>query len=42
MANQLCQQFAAKDVEKHYLAIVRGNMYQADTLNYALKEDLYD
>ncbi|GIU02603.1 tRNA pseudouridine(65) synthase TruC [Shewanella algidipiscicola] len=39
MANMLCQQFASKAVEKHYLAIVRGNMLQGDTLDYPLKQE---
>ncbi len=42
MANILCEQFAAKTVDKHYLAIVRGNMHEADTLDYALKVELDD
>nr|WP_223292887.1 MULTISPECIES: tRNA pseudouridine(65) synthase TruC [Shewanella] len=42
MANVLCEQFAAKTVEKQYLAIVRGNMHEADTLDYALKQELDD
>ncbi|GIU16717.1 MULTISPECIES: tRNA pseudouridine(65) synthase TruC [unclassified Shewanella] len=40
MANVLCEQFAAHTVEKEYLAIVRGNMHEAATLDYALKEEL--
>nr|WP_309247239.1 tRNA pseudouridine(65) synthase TruC [Shewanella sp. VB17] len=40
MANVLCEQFAAKKVEKYYLAIVRGNMYDDGTLDYALKVEL--
>ncbi|WP_185817562.1 tRNA pseudouridine(65) synthase TruC [Shewanella atlantica] len=42
MANKLCEQFEAKTVDKHYLAIVRGNMHDADTLDYALKVELDD
>lgn len=42
MANNLCEQFSAKTVEKQYLAIVRGNMHEADTLDYALKVELDD
>ncbi|ABV88209.1 tRNA pseudouridine(65) synthase TruC [Shewanella pealeana] len=40
MANVLCEQFAAHTVDKEYLAIVRGNMHEAGTLDYALKEEL--
>lgn len=40
MANGLCEQFAAHTVDKEYLAIVRGNMHEAGTLDYALKEEL--
>ena len=40
MANVLCEQFAAKTVEKHYLAIVRGNMHDDGILDYALKVEL--
>ncbi|MCG9730443.1 tRNA pseudouridine(65) synthase TruC [Shewanella sp. Isolate13] len=40
MANVLCEQFAAHTVDKEYLAIVRGNMNEAGTLDYALKEEL--
>ena len=42
MANVLCEQFAAHTVDKEYLAIVRGNMHQAATLDYPLKEELDD
>ncbi|MEI6858589.1 MAG: tRNA pseudouridine(65) synthase TruC [Shewanella sp.] len=42
MANALCEQFADKTVEKHYLAIVRGNMHQAAILDYPLKVELDD
>jgi len=40
MAHNLCEQFAAKTVDKHYLALVRGNMHTADTLDYPLKQEL--
>ncbi|WP_299803316.1 tRNA pseudouridine(65) synthase TruC [uncultured Shewanella sp.] len=40
MANVLCEQFAAHTIDKEYLAIVRGNMHEAATLDYALKEEL--
>nr|WP_258405137.1 tRNA pseudouridine(65) synthase TruC [Shewanella psychrotolerans] len=39
MANVLCEQFAAKEVEKQYLAIVRGNILQGDILDYPLKQE---
>lgn len=42
MANVLCEQFAAKTIEKQYLAIVRGNMHESATLDYALKQELDD
>ncbi len=42
MANVLCEQFAAKTIEKQYLAIVRGNMHDAATLDYPLKQELDD
>ncbi|WP_077755638.1 tRNA pseudouridine(65) synthase TruC [Shewanella psychrophila] len=42
MAKALCEQFAEKTVEKHYLAIVRGNMHEAATLDYPLKVELDD
>ncbi len=42
MANKLCAQFEAKTVDKHYLAIVRGNMNDGGTLDYALKVELDD
>ncbi|CAM3532503.1 tRNA pseudouridine(65) synthase TruC [Shewanella violacea] len=42
MANALCVQFADKTIEKHYLAIVRGNMHEAATLDYPLKVELDD
>ena len=40
MANQLCEQFATKSVEKHYLALVRGNMHTEGLLDYPLKQEL--
>ncbi|MCL1138598.1 tRNA pseudouridine(65) synthase TruC [Shewanella pneumatophori] len=40
MANVLCEQFAAHTVDKEYLALVRGNMHEAATLDYPLKEEL--
>ncbi|WP_228730209.1 tRNA pseudouridine(65) synthase TruC [Shewanella sedimentimangrovi] len=40
IANELCRQFAAHEVEKEYLALVRGNMHEAGTLDYPLKEEL--
>jgi tRNA pseudouridine65 synthase len=39
MANLLCAQFAAKTVEKQYLAVVRGNILQGDMLDYPLKQE---
>lgn len=42
MANALCEQFASHSIGKEYLAIVRGNMHEAATLDYALKEELDD
>ncbi len=42
MANALCEQFAAHSIGKEYLAIVRGNMHEAATLDYPLKEELDD
>ncbi|MCG9714467.1 tRNA pseudouridine(65) synthase TruC [Shewanella insulae] len=40
MANQLCEQFASKSVEKHYVALVRGNMHEPGLLDYPLKQEL--
>ncbi|MCL1057659.1 tRNA pseudouridine(65) synthase TruC [Shewanella gelidimarina] len=40
MAKALCEQFASHTIDKEYLAIVRGNMYDAATLDYALKVEL--
>ncbi|PKG57646.1 tRNA pseudouridine(65) synthase TruC [Shewanella sp. Choline-02u-19] len=42
MAKALCEQFASHTIDKEYLAIVRGNMYDAATLDYALKVELDD
>lgn len=42
MARVLCEQFEQHTVEKHYLAIVRGNMYEAGRLDYPLKKELDD
>ncbi len=39
MANVLCEQFAEKQVEKQYLAIVRGNILNGDLLDYPLKQE---
>ncbi|WP_025819957.1 tRNA pseudouridine(65) synthase TruC [Shewanella marina] len=38
-AKNLCQQFAEHTIEKHYLALVRGNMHEAAILDYPLKEE---
>lgn len=40
VARALCDQFASHSIEKHYLAIVRGNMHETATLDYPLKEEL--
>ncbi|MGL5047858.1 MAG: pseudouridine synthase, partial [Shewanella sp.] len=40
VANALCEQFASHTIEKHYLALVRGNMHENGTLDYALKVEL--
>lgn len=40
VANLLCKQFETHKVNKQYLALVRGNLYQGDTLDYPLKEEL--
>ncbi|WP_258405666.1 tRNA pseudouridine(65) synthase TruC [Shewanella zhangzhouensis] len=40
VANSLCGQFASHNIRKHYLALVRGNMFDAGVLDYALKEEL--
>ena len=42
MARVLCEQFEQHTVEKHYLAIVRGNMHEAGRLDYPLKKELDD
>lgn len=40
IARDLCEQFADHTIDKHYLAIVRGNMHDSATLDYPLKEEL--
>ncbi|WP_299008638.1 tRNA pseudouridine(65) synthase TruC [uncultured Shewanella sp.] len=40
MARQLCEQFECHSIEKHYLAVVRGNMNEAARLDYPLKKEL--
>ncbi|MCU8020228.1 MULTISPECIES: tRNA pseudouridine(65) synthase TruC [unclassified Shewanella] len=40
VANALCEQFASHTIEKQYLALVRGNMYESGILDYALKVEL--
>ncbi|MGL4447355.1 tRNA pseudouridine(65) synthase TruC [Shewanella sp.] len=42
VANHLCEQFASHSVEKHYLALVRGNIHAGGELDYALKVELDD
>lgn len=42
IANKLCLQFENKQIEKHYLALVRGNVTDSGTMDYALKEELDD
>ncbi|MCE9678153.1 tRNA pseudouridine(65) synthase TruC [Shewanella sp. AS1] len=39
MANLLCEQFATKEIEKQYLALVRGNILEGDCLDYPLKQE---
>ncbi|QDE31858.1 tRNA pseudouridine(65) synthase TruC [Shewanella polaris] len=39
VARLLCEQFANHCIKKHYLAIVRGNMHESGTLDYALKQE---
>lgn len=39
MARQVSDAFAARDTEKTYLAVVRGHTDEADTIDYALKEE---
>ena len=42
VARALCEQFADHSIKKHYLAIVRGNMHESGTLDYALKQEFDD
>lgn len=42
VARQLCEQFADHSINKQYLAIVRGNMHESGTLDYALKQEFDD
>ncbi|KFZ37192.1 pseudouridine synthase [Shewanella mangrovi] len=42
VAKLLCEQFAGRDIQKHYLALVRGNMHEAGELDYPLREELDD
>ncbi|AZG73953.1 tRNA pseudouridine(65) synthase TruC [Shewanella livingstonensis] len=42
VARLLCEQFADHSIKKHYLAIVRGNMHESGTLDYALKQEFDD
>ncbi|GGB62219.1 tRNA pseudouridine(65) synthase TruC [Shewanella inventionis] len=42
VARQLCEQFADHSIKKQYLAIVRGNMHESGTLDYALKQEFDD
>lgn len=42
VARTLCQQFEGRDVHKHYLALVRGNMSEGGELDYPLREELDD
>ncbi|WP_285164797.1 tRNA pseudouridine(65) synthase TruC [Shewanella goraebulensis] len=42
VARDLCQQFEQHQIEKTYLALVRGNMHEAARLDYALKVELDD
>jgi tRNA pseudouridine65 synthase len=42
VARQLCEQFADHSIKKQYLAIVRGNMNESGTLDYALKQEFDD
>ncbi|WP_445776149.1 tRNA pseudouridine(65) synthase TruC [Shewanella sp.] len=39
IARHLCEQFANHSIKKQYLAIVRGNMHEQGTLDYALKQE---
>ncbi|WP_298775538.1 tRNA pseudouridine(65) synthase TruC [uncultured Shewanella sp.] len=40
MARALCEQFECHSIEKHYLAVVRGNLKGAGRLDYPLKKEL--
>ncbi|MFC0308385.1 tRNA pseudouridine(65) synthase TruC [Gallibacterium trehalosifermentans] len=40
VAAQVCLQFESKQVEKHYLAVVRGYLTGSDRIDYALKPKL--
>ena len=40
VANLLCKQFAEHQVNKEYIALVRGNMLEAGILDYPLKEEM--
>jgi len=42
VARLLCEQFADHSIKKQYLAIVRGNMHESGTLDYALKQEFDD
>lgn len=42
VARALCEQFELHQIEKTYLALVRGNMHEAARLDYALKVELDD
>jgi tRNA pseudouridine65 synthase len=42
VARMLCEQFANHSIKKHYLAIVRGNIHETGTLDYALKQEFDD
>ena len=42
VARHLCEQFESHQIQKQYLAIVRGNMHDAARLDYPLKQELDD
>ncbi len=42
VARALCEQFELHQIEKTYLALVRGNVHEAARLDYALKVELDD
>ncbi|MCL1044211.1 tRNA pseudouridine(65) synthase TruC [Shewanella electrodiphila] len=42
VARALCEQFEQHQIEKTYLALVRGNVHEAARLDYALKVELDD